>query len=429
MAVGQRRFAFASMVLAAWLTMTAPPCLPVVEAREVTFWQRFRQLRRRVTKPLVKLGRRVARLPRMVPKALRRVRLKRRVDAQRLDVQALHRKKIEKLASVFKGTRMRLVSEWIEPKALAKLSRLVRRGKRGPACFDADGTLWKGDTGFGESLEKGHQAQVPGFFPWVLAKLDKEGFRRSKEAKRLINGYIEGRHREALTSEALYDLAVLQLSGLKEERLWKWAAEYVDQFVGPEVFMPMQDLVAGLAEQGFTPWIVSGGPYWVVAAAAEKYFGISRDRVIGLRLTTDSNGVLKHEIAGKRAPWKEGKREWIERKIGQRPVISVGNSRGDWEMLDLATDLALMVNPEPRCAAKSFIKRWTVQHLPDTTLLGTEFRRRWLMPHWPLPAYPTFSRMPTLGNGLTPDQWRQLDVATRTLLLRRSESLFQLEPR
>ncbi|HSR88572.1 MAG TPA: HAD family hydrolase, partial [Pontiella sp.] len=95
-------------------------------------------------------------------------------------------------------------------------------------------------------------------------------------------------------------------------------------------------------ENGFKTYIVSGGGIEFMRPWAERVYGIPPEQVIG------SSIKVKYEVRnGKpilsRLPEldfvddKEGKPVGIHRHIGRRPLIAVGNSDGDFQMLEWTT--------------------------------------------------------------------------------------------
>ena len=70
----------------------------------------------------------------------------------------LKRMPTEQLTLPFEGSRSPL-ARWmvrsIAPRTCRALNRLIASKRRGPATFDADGTLWKNDVGVG-------------FFSWMM---------------------------------------------------------------------------------------------------------------------------------------------------------------------------------------------------------------------------------------------------------------------
>ena len=107
-------------------------------------------------------------------------------------------------------------------------------------------------------------------------------------------------------------------------------------------YQPMLELLAFLEANGFECWIVSGGGVDFMRTFCEETYGIPASRVIG------STGAVTYEVGDDgprlmRQPTitfvndKEGKPVSIQRNIGRRPVIAVGNSDGDFAMLEWTT--------------------------------------------------------------------------------------------
>lgn len=108
------------------------------------------------------------------------------------------------------------------------------------------------------------------------------------------------------------------------------------------VFQPMLELLAYLRAAGFKTYIVSGGGIEFMRVWAEEAYGIPPEQVIG------SSGKLKYEERDGQPVLvklpeinfiddQAGKPVGIEQFIGRRPVLAVGNSDGDYEMLRWVT--------------------------------------------------------------------------------------------
>ena len=132
---------------------------------------------------------------------------------------------------------------------------------------------------------------------------------------------------------------------------------------------PMVELVRALASAGVEPWIVSASAQPLVEALAE-HAGIARERVIGVRMRHDAEGRLTEafEVLEDGVPmitWYVGKRRWIERAIGVRPLFAAGDSDGDLAML-LDADVRLVLDRQPlrvMCNALADPDGWIVQPL------------------------------------------------------------------
>jgi hypothetical protein len=108
------------------------------------------------------------------------------------------------------------------------------------------------------------------------------------------------------------------------------------------VYQPMLELLQYLRTHEFKTFIVSGGGIEFMRPWVEEVYGIPPEQVIG------SSIKVKYELRdGKpvlvRLPEidfiddKAGKPVGIHQKIGRRPILAVGNSDGDYEMLEYVT--------------------------------------------------------------------------------------------
>lgn len=109
------------------------------------------------------------------------------------------------------------------------------------------------------------------------------------------------------------------------------------------VYQPMLEVIDFLTQNGFQCYIVSGGGIDFMRPWTERVYGIPPERVIGSSVKT------KFEIQNGRSVLvrlpelnfindKSGKPVAIQHHIGRRPVIAIGNSDGDLEMLQWTSD-------------------------------------------------------------------------------------------
>jgi phosphoserine phosphatase len=263
------------------------------------------------------------------------------------------------------------LSRWmlrsIDPKTCKALNSLIASNRRGAATFDADGTLWKDDVG-------------EGFFAWMLQNRYLPGDRRRiASLERTWRAYKAGR----FDGEQMYELMVTSMAGMREQDVFRLARRYFDEIHKRSIYQPMAALVSTLSEPGFSPWVVSGSPYWVGAAGA-RHFGIPPSRVIGLKVRVDDNGRLTDEVL-RPVPWKDGKAQRILSEIGDAPVIAAGNSHGDLQMLKIASDLPLAINPAPDLMRYARGWRW---HVSNFTSADTLERWQSTRPTVAVPARP-----------------------------------------
>jgi hypothetical protein len=105
----------------------------------------------------------------------------------------------------------------------------------------------------------------------------------------------------------------------------------------------MLELLDYLRASGFKTFIVSGGGVDFIRVFAEQVYGIPPEQVIGSALAAD------YEVTAEAGPTVRRKAEVlnlddgpgkpvsIDRIVGRRPIVAVGNSDGDYEMIDWAT--------------------------------------------------------------------------------------------
>ncbi len=108
------------------------------------------------------------------------------------------------------------------------------------------------------------------------------------------------------------------------------------------VYQPQLELLRYLRSAGYKTYIVSGGGLDFMRPWTDSIYGIPPEQVVG------SRAKYKYELVGGRPSIvslpeidliddKSGKPVGIAQAIGRRPVIAVGNSDGDYEMLDYTT--------------------------------------------------------------------------------------------
>jgi phosphoserine phosphatase len=150
--------------------------------------------------------------------------------------------------------------------------------------------------------------------------------------------------------KALMEMMAATHSGMTTEEFEKsvtaWLATAKHPVSGKSftdmVYQPMLELLAYLRANGFKMFIVSGGGIEFMRVWTEKVYGIPPEQVVG------TSGGLKYELRDgtpvivktlELAHYddKEGKPVGIQRHIGRRPVMAVGNSDGDFEMLEWTT--------------------------------------------------------------------------------------------
>ena len=221
------------------------------------------------------------------------------------------------------------------------------------ATFDMDGTI---------ICEK-----APVYFDYCLTMyrvLDDPEFEATEEERDAMqqirdHAYSEGEtfHPEGLTKD---DLTATAFAGMTPEEFRSYARDFADNVdavgfegmtYGQSFYKPMIEVIRYLKANDFDVWMVSACEREVVRALVEQ-FGIPFDHVIATDVAyvasgkgeedADEYNMSQDETIVLGAPLddvecgKSGKPAAIIREIGKRPVLSFGNSTGDYSMLNFA---------------------------------------------------------------------------------------------
>jgi phosphoglycolate phosphatase-like HAD superfamily hydrolase len=204
------------------------------------------------------------------------------------------------------------------------------------ACFDNDGTLW---------------TEQPMYFQLAFA-LDQIKVLASQhpewKTKQPFKAVLEGDIKTIMAGgeKSMATLMMTTHAGMNTEtfeasvKQWMKTAKHpkTGKHYNEMTFLPMVELLNYLRSNGFKTFIVSGGGIDFMRAWAEVAYGIPPYQVVG------SSGEYKYEVQDNKGVLiklpelnfnddKEGKPVGIIRNIGKRPVFTVGNSDGDYAML------------------------------------------------------------------------------------------------
>jgi hypothetical protein len=107
-------------------------------------------------------------------------------------------------------------------------------------------------------------------------------------------------------------------------------------------YLPMVELLAHLAANGFTSYIASGGGRDFMRAISQEVYRIPPDRVIGSTVALeyrDAGDVAQIVRTAKLDLFDDGpaKPVRIWSRVGRRPILAAGNANGDIPMLRFAT--------------------------------------------------------------------------------------------
>ena len=217
------------------------------------------------------------------------------------------------------------------------------------AVFDNDGTLW---------CEKPMPIEL-GFILQRLAEMaeqdeslrERQPWKAARERDYAWLGNVITKHYAGDDSDVRVLMGgILQaFAGWSVEQYAAAADVYLHGGTHPTLarplaacgYGPMREFLAYLEANGFTSYIASGGDRDFMRPITQEMYGIPPERVIGssngLRYQEDDHGgtvvYLAEPDVFDDGPVKPVR---IWSRIGQRPVLAVGNSNGDVEMLQFA---------------------------------------------------------------------------------------------
>jgi len=208
------------------------------------------------------------------------------------------------------------------------------------AVFDNDGTLWS---------EKPTYFQLLFILDRIRALAPQHPEWRSQQPFQAVLDN-DMKALAATGEHGLIELAGAAQTGMSTEEFEAIVLDWMETARHPAsgrpytgmVYQPMLELLGYLRANGFSTWIVSGGGIEFVRAWAEDVYGVPPQNVIGsmaeLHYARRQDGpALLRESQVHFINDKAGKPVGIQRHIGRRPLVAVGNSDGDYEMLEWTT--------------------------------------------------------------------------------------------
>ncbi|MCA0975264.1 haloacid dehalogenase-like hydrolase [Halomonas denitrificans] len=201
------------------------------------------------------------------------------------------------------------------------------------AVFDNDGTLWGEQPAYFQlmyALDRASEAE-PEQLTSELHQAAAEG-----DIETVLEAGEEGI--QALLSLSHQDVSLDEF----EEDVSDWLANATHpdtgRFYTDMIYQPMLELLSYLRDSGFSTYIVSGGGLHFIRTFAEDVYGVPPQNVIG-----STGGLEVKDLDSDPSLYKQEGDTWIndgplkivsiERHIGQRPIMAVGNSDGDVPML------------------------------------------------------------------------------------------------
>lgn len=208
------------------------------------------------------------------------------------------------------------------------------------AVFDNDGTLW---------------GEQPFYFQlaYAIDYVKKESTNHPEWSKDpILKAAIDGDLKGILAGgeKGLIELVMKSHTGMTEDEFAGNVSSWLESAKHPEtgkayqqmVYQPMLEFLEYLRENGYKTFIVSGGGIDFLRVFAEEVYGIPPYQVVGSSIKS-----VYEEKDGKMAivktpelnfiDDKAGKPIGIHHHIGMKPIIAVGNSDGDFQMLEYTT--------------------------------------------------------------------------------------------
>jgi phosphoserine phosphatase len=208
------------------------------------------------------------------------------------------------------------------------------------AVFDCDGTLWSGDAGSAFMHWTIDTRLIsPQQIDWILQRY--EGYKNNTVSEYDICGDMVTIYR-----------------GLSLETLRRAAADFFRDYIEPNIFSEMADLIADLQRNHCDIWAVSSTNDWVIEEGVRR-FNIPPHRVLSARVEVD-NGFATDRLI--HVPTDQDKVVALDRVHITAPDAVFGNSVHDAAMLSITKNKngAFPVNPSIGLLERSALEGWPV---------------------------------------------------------------------
>lgn len=208
------------------------------------------------------------------------------------------------------------------------------------ATFDNDGTLWS-------------EQPAPVQFYFVADRVKALAPQHPEwKDKEPFASLLKGDLKAALDGgdHGLMELFMATHTGMTTDEFAQMVTDWIATARHPKTgkrfldmtYQPMIEVLAYLRANGFKNFIVSGGGIEFMRPWAERAYGIPPEQVIGSSMKTkfdmrDGRSVLVRLPELNFNDDKADKPVGINQHIGRRPIAAFGNSVGDQQMLEYAT--------------------------------------------------------------------------------------------
>ncbi|RMG15626.1 MAG: hypothetical protein D6731_07995 [Planctomycetota bacterium] len=212
---------------------------------------------------------------------------------------------------------------------------------------DADGTLWAADVADDAwhrlLANRGMRAGAAAAMAEVLSSA---GWIPTGEVHTDARMIYDLFRRGELPDGPLVEAMTFCFAGWSEPEVRAFAAKLYHDLLAPRVYATTRRLLEALCDRGFRVAVVSGSPRLLVEEALR---GIGIDPlplVLGTEVRI-REGVLGTELV-RPLTWREGKVRALQAHLGRGSLaVAFGDTSGDWELLQAASALRVLVHPRP----------------------------------------------------------------------------------
>ena len=244
------------------------------------------------------------------------------------------------LPSWHKGPTKQRIIHFVQTISDPKNSAYVKRDDR-IAVFDSDGTLIVEQPAYIEVVQM--MARLKIMAEQNPALRDEPGY------KAALNNDLDGLL--ALGNAKLIPLIAQSSAGMSADEYRAQIDAWLKSTKHPRfqkrydelAYQPMLELIQFLKHHGFKVFVVTGSNAEFVRSFSQRVYGIPPENIIG---SLSKLGVEEKDgrLQVLREPHMDlindgkGKPVGISYRIGKRPILAIGNSDGDYEMLQWTTE-------------------------------------------------------------------------------------------
>jgi phosphoserine phosphatase len=212
------------------------------------------------------------------------------------------------------------------------------------AVFDNDGSLWGEQPAYFQLYFAFNQIKTMAAVDPALAQ-QWQPWQHNPLYKAALNSDLKTA--AGYGEKGLLELVATSHSGMTSDQFEQSVSDWISTATHPTtgklytkmVYQPMLELLDHLRANDFRIYIVSGGGIDFIRPWAEEVYGIPKEHVIGSRISVaydyiDGEPVIMRKPVLDFIDDKAGKPVAIHQFIGKRPILAVGNSDGDLQMLE-----------------------------------------------------------------------------------------------